>query len=68
LLRYVNYEDPQALRLLRKALEISPNFVPALLATAESLRLADLPHLAKPFYTKAINLDPTQFTSQKGLI
>ena len=67
ILRLLDFEDLKAMRLLRVALKINPNFIPALVTSAEVMRLAGDLEKAKTLYKKVLTGDSEQLFAIKGL-
>ena len=68
LLRFFQYEDVKCVRLLRKALQISNSFVPALVAMGELERFTGRSEIAHKFYERALMHDQHQQIALKGFI
>ena len=67
ILRLLDFDDLKAIRLLRAALNINPNFGPALVASAEVMRFAGDSEKAKTLYKKALAQNSRQLCAVKGL-
>jgi hypothetical protein len=66
--RFFDYDDLTCLKLLKKALSYDHNYLPALVATGEIMRMTGHSAEAKKYFGQALRIDEGLTTATKGLI
>ena len=67
ILYFLDYKDTQTANLLRMALSIKHNHIPALFTMAELFKSTGYPEKAKALYTLILFLDARQLSVEKSL-